>query len=78
MPPRRSLASEPSILPMKLLREVPTTSGRPSERSSLKPPQQLEVMPQGLAEADPRVEPDPLLIDPSRDRQPPSARRGRP
>ena len=34
MPPIRSPASEPSILPMKLLREVPTTSGRPSSRSS--------------------------------------------
>ncbi len=34
VPPSRSLATEPSTAPMKLLREVPITSGRPSLRNS--------------------------------------------
>ena len=68
MPPSRSPTSEPSILPMKLLREVPTTIGRPSSAQLAEPSQQLQVVLEGLAEADPRVEPDPLLGDARRDR----------
>ena len=54
---------------MKLLREVPTTIGRPSVAQLAEPAQQLEVVLDGLAEADPRVDPDPLLGDPGCDRE---------
>ena len=53
---------------MKLLRDVPTTSGRPELAQLAEPAEQLEVVLDGLAEADPRIEPDPLLGDPGRHR----------
>ena len=53
---------------MKLLREVPIDD-RPAELAQLaEPAQQLEVVLDGLAEADPGVDPDPLLGDPRGDR----------
>ena len=67
VPPSRSPTSRPVSLPMKLLREVPTTIGRPSVAQLAEPPQQLEVVLERLAEPDPRVDPDPLLGDPGGD-----------
>ena len=54
---------------MKLLREAPTTTGMPERGDLPQPPQQLEVVLEGLAEADSGVEPDPLLGDPGGDRR---------
>ena len=69
VPPRRSSTSRPVILPMKLLREVPTHERPPELAELAEPAQQLEVVLDGLAEADPGVEPDPLLGDPGRERE---------
>ena len=49
---------------MKLLREVPTTIGRPRSRSSPRRRSSSRLCSTRLAEADPGVDPDPLLVDP--------------
>ena len=51
----------PVSRPRKPLREAPTTSGRPSAAQLVEPAQQLEVVLDRLAEADPGVELDALL-----------------
>ena len=57
----RERAWSPSTRPRKRLRDAPTSTGRPSATISLEPRQKLEVVLDGLPEADPRVEADPLL-----------------
>ena len=58
--------SRPVSLPRKLLREVPITSGRPSATSSSRRRSSSRLCSTRLAEADPGVEPDPLLAAPPR------------
>ena len=53
---------------MKLLREVPITSGRPSSRSSPRRRSSSRLCSAVLPKPMPGVEPDPLLGDPGRDR----------
>ena len=67
VPPSRSSASAPVSFPMKLLRELPSTMGRPSSGQLAESPGRLEVVLDGLAEADARVDPDPVLGDAGRD-----------
>ena len=50
---------------MKLLREVPIDQRPPELAQLAEPAQQLEVVLERLAEADPGIEPDPLLRDPA-------------
>ena len=65
-------------LPMKLLREVPTTSGRPSARSSASRRSSSRLCSSALPKPDPGIEPDPPLVDPGRRSPPRSAPRGTP
>ena len=51
-----------------LLRERPTSTGRPDPADPLEAADQLEVLVRRLAEADPRVEADVVLGNPCRDR----------
>ena len=65
----RSSSSRPVILPEERLARGPDEH-RPAQRDQLvQPRQQLEVVRERLAEADPRVEHDPPLVDPVRDRE---------
>ena len=63
--PRRS--SDPVSFFSELLREKPTSTGRPSASENVQPPHELEIVLDRLAEADTGVEADPLLRNPRRD-----------
>ena len=76
LPPIRSPTSRPVTTPMKFLREVPTTTGRPERGDLAEAGEQLEVVLDGLAEADTGVEPDPLRDDAGGDGRLAAARRG--
>ena len=52
------------IRPSELLREKPTTTGRPIADQLVEPAHELEVVLHRLAEADPGIEADELLADP--------------
>ena len=65
----RRASGSPRSLPSELLRESPTRTGRPSATSTSRPAHELEVLLDRLAEADARVEADPLLGDAGRDRE---------
>ena len=66
---RADAPRSPSRRPSVLLRENPTSTGRPRAASSGEPPHELEVLRHGLPEADARVEADELLADPGGDRE---------
>ena len=51
------------------MRDVPITIGRPSVGELAEAAEKLEVVLDGLAEADPRIEHHPLLLDPLADRE---------
>ena len=53
---------------MKALREAPSRTGRPRRASVSSRRDQLQVVPERLAEADPRVDHHPLGGDPARPR----------
>ena len=72
-PPAGPPTARPVIRPRKLLRETPTTTGRPSAASASQPGQQREVVLQRLAEADAR-DPPPAPPAPGRARPRPRSR----
>ena len=61
---------------MNALREGPMRIGSPRTRSSARRPRSCEVVREGLAEADPRVDEDPLAAHPAATAAPPPAASG--
>ena len=68
VPPTRSVTSRPVILPMKRLARGAEEDRAAQLAQLAEAAQQLEVVLDGLAEADPGIDPDPLLGDSRRDR----------
>ena len=74
----RSVTSRPVILPEERLAARPDHERAAEVGQLVQPAQQLEVVLDRLAEADARVELDPLLLDARPRPRPPSARSGTP
>ena len=79
--PRRArcvASGSPSIRPSELLREKPTSTGRPSASSSSSRRSSSKLCSTVLPKPMPGIEADPLLGDPGRDRERAAAPRGTP
>ena len=63
VPATRSAVSRPVIVPRNDLREVPSTIGRPSVGELVQAVEELEVVLEGLGEADARIDLDALSRD---------------